>query len=238
MRPTGSSSALFDVGSHIRLWGVAAAGLALDLWSKWWAFENLGPTDVREAIPSVLSFRLSVNTGALFGMGKGMVSVFIVASFVALVFVFYYFASSSRNRKWLHLALSCILAGSLGNLYDRMFVIADQITLPAGSQTDRYLGKIVENDENSEYIKVGVAPYGAPPYRRIRRADVEIQQVGVVRDFMKFHTIAGWDAWPWVFNVADALLVIGVAVLLISLWGERRPVRARVSKAASPEASS
>lgn len=235
---SSSSSALFDVGSHIRLWGLAAAGLALDLWSKWWAFENLGPTDVREAIPSVLSFRLSVNTGALFGMGKGMVPVFIGASFVALVFVFYYFASSCRDRKALHLALSCILAGSLGNLYDRMFVIADQIVLPTESGNDQYLGKIVENDENSEYLKVGVAPYGTPPYRRIRRADAEIRQVGVVRDFMKFHTIAGWEVWPWVFNVADSLLVVGVAILLISLWGEHRPGGSRVSKAASPEASS
>ena len=98
-------AALHDVASHLRLWLAAAAGLALDLWSKSWAFENLAPGDVREAVPFLLSFRLSINSGALFGMGKGLVPVFIIASFVALAFVFYYFATSGRNRRSLHLAL-------------------------------------------------------------------------------------------------------------------------------------
>ena len=227
-------SAIFDIGSHLRLWGLAAAGLAFDLWSKWWVFENLSPTEMREAIPSVLSFRLSV---ALFGMGKGLVPVFIGASFVALAFVFYYFASSGRNRKSLHLALSCILAGSLGNLYDRIFIIADQITISASATHDRYLGKIIEDDESSEYILVGSAPTGKPPYRRIPRANAEITQVGVVRDFLKFHTVAGIDVWPWVFNVADSLLVVGVGVLLISLWVQPKAYGSAESAADPPEPS-
>jgi len=54
---------------------------------------------------------------------------------------------------------------------------------------------------------------------------------GGVRDFIKFlprlptwiPLVGGFDAWPWIFNVADALLVCGVAILLLNLWFTRGP---------------
>ena len=46
---------------------------------------------------------------------------------------------------------------------------------------------------------------------------------GQVRDFIKFvPKIGGYDVWPWVFNIADALLVVGVGILLINLWLDKR----------------
>lgn len=213
---------MFDARAHCRLWGLACAGLILDLWSKSWAFSNLGPSEVREVIPSILSFRRSINPGALFGMGKGLVPVFIVASIAALGFVVYLFACSAAHRKSLHLALAFVLAGSLGNLYDRVFVIADRVSVVGRAPM---IGKIVEDDASKDFIRIGDAPDGANPIR-LPRADTRVSRVGVVRDFLKIEPrIAGYDVWPWVFNVADSLLVVGVTVLMINLWIERRTCR-------------
>lgn len=221
-------SALYDLGAHLRLWLVGAAALALDLWSKSWAFATLEPREVRDAIPHVLTFQRSINPGALFGMGKGMVPLFIVASFVALGFVLYLFRCSGRRQWSLHLALSFVLAGSLGNLYDRTTVIADKVSFKnTASHVDRsFIGKVVEDDGSSEFIEIGAAPDGANPRRFLRRSDVEISQVGVVRDFLKITPqIAGRDIWPWIFNVADSLLVVGVALLMLNFWAERKANR-------------
>jgi len=227
-------SALFDVGAHVRFWTVAIVALAADLWTKQWAFSTLGPGDVRQAIPSVLTFRRSINPGALFGMGSGLVSVFIVASFVALAFVLYMFMGSDRKHRSLHLALSFILAGSMGNLYDRAFIKVDKITLksPAANGSATRYGKIVENDQTSNYIRIGRGIDGGARSERIARVDIkQISKAGVVRDFLKIEPkISGRDIWPWVFNVADSLLVAGVGILMLNLWfgrgTQRQPVEA------------
>ena len=31
-----------------------------------------------------------------------------------------------------------------------------------------------------------------------------------------------FDIWPWVFNIADSLLVFGVALLMLNFWRERK----------------
>lgn len=224
--PTQHRSAILDLGAHARLWVVAALALTLDLWSKSWAFRVLGPTEVREMIPSVLTFRRSLNAGALFGIGQGMVPVFIVASFVALGFVIYLFASSEVHRRSLHVALSFVLAGTLGNLHDRTMITADRVTVRASASAPSwsFIGKLVNDDGQSEYIKIGAGPDGADP-RPFRRGQVDIARVGVVRDFIKIEPkVFGQDIWPWVFNVADSLLVCGVAILMLNFWLERKQV--------------
>jgi lipoprotein signal peptidase len=58
----------------------------------------------------------------------------------------------------------------------------------------------------------------------------------VVRDFIKFKPrIAGRDVWPWVFNVADVALSVGVGILLIHFWMERRRRPAVESASEDPE---
>ena len=55
---------------------------------------------------------------------------------------------------------------------------------------------------------------------------LEIVEYGpqpVVRDFIKFEVkIAGREIYPWIFNVADAMLVVGVGILLMNFWRERK----------------
>ena len=70
-------------------------------------------------IPNVLHLQLTANTGAIFGMGKGSRWIFIVVSIVAVGFIGRVFWRSPAQAKILHTALALILAGALGNLYDR-----------------------------------------------------------------------------------------------------------------------
>jgi lipoprotein signal peptidase len=173
-------------------------------------------------VPGLLLSRQSLNSGALFGSFSGWVGVFIVASVLALAFVLYFFACSHRRQWFMHVGLAFILAGALGNLYDRAFVQADIVTLKGGSQ---HIGLIVSDD--------GANPVVLANYPDRTREEhfppteiAAIDRHGVVRDFLKFKTIAGFDYWPWVFNVADALLVAGVAVLLLTSWREHRAAKA------------
>lgn len=186
-----------------RAWGVLlavlVAGLIADLWSKRIAFETIAgaPVAVRRAdvlsMPSsqinrlipmhepvvvvgkLLELKLVLNPGAVFGIGAGKRWVFVMFTCGAVAFALWVFARwTKRGDWWSHAALGLILAGGLGNLYDRL-------------------------------------------------------SFGCVRDFL--HPLAGvalpfglaWpggdrQAWPYVSNVADALLLVGIAVLMVRLW--------------------
>lgn len=214
---------------------MAVAGIALDLWTKHWAFTRLDPDPMKgyDIITGFLSFRRTLNDGALFGLGKGLWFVFILASVLALGFVWYLFSNSTRDRRSLHIGLALILAGAIGNLYDRSFEKADVIRSDRG----REVGRLVGEDDRFLHL----APYpDTQPVRRIARTkDVTVHRQGVVRDFIKIEikrTIEGKNGkinielWPWVFNIADVFLVVGVGLLLLNFWWERRAAR----EAASP----
>lgn len=190
--------------SWARLLGVFAVGIALDLWSKSWAFANVASTPVeltRERVlddPSfalphhprvqvlpldLLDFTLVLNYGAVFGIGQHRRELFIGFTVLATAAAVILFARGTRARmRMAHISIGLILAGGLGNLYDRM-------------------------------------TYGA------------------VRDFL--HMLPGWqlpygwrwpgnatsDVFPWVFNVADVLLLAGMALFVITSVVEDRCAR-------------
>jgi lipoprotein signal peptidase len=224
------------VGSHVRLWSVVAAGLSLDLWSKQWAFLTMGQHGNIPLIPRVLEFQTMLNKGALFGIGGGLTNLFLLASVAALVLVGWMFAQSSRRRWALHIALGGIVGGALGNMYDRSTVRLIEERVRTEDRRLVYGVKVGEQDGYAllrEY----------PPERensaaiRMRLSDLP-GEVGFVRDFLKIPThLPSWvsrpvfgrpdqELWPWVFNVADSLLVGGVGILAFQLWRERRPPRA------------
>ena len=92
--------------------------------------------------------------------------MFIPVSIAAVGFILFLFWRSSPRAWPLHVALALILAGALGNLYDRVLY--------------------------SE-----------------------------VRDMLRLFPTT--NLYPWVFNLADAALVVGVGVmLLMSVVGELR----------------
>jgi len=150
----------------------AGAGLAADQWTKVAAFERLS-SGVRwdadgsvqvihprtyEALPGWVHFRVTANRGAVFGVGQGRRSLFIGVSIAAVGFMFYMFALSDRNHFY-QIILGMLLAGVLGNLYDRF-------------------------------------------------------HFGYVRDMI--FALPRWpNLFPYIFNVADSMLCVGVGLMIL-----------------------
>lgn len=170
-----------------------AVMLAGDLYLKVWAFDHVAGSPVeltgpgsfipphppRVLVPSVLALKLTLNEGALFGLGQGYAWLFALFSIAAVGIIGYMFATSSRRARWTHVALALVLAGALGNLYDRITVGAVRDML---------------------YLLPGVnLPFGW---------SWGGGQTGL---------------YPWIFNGADVLLVVGLAMLAIRIvFGEKK----------------
>ncbi|MGE0480215.1 MAG: signal peptidase II, partial [Phycisphaerae bacterium] len=204
--------------AHARFWLIAVGGLTLDLWSKDWAFHTLRQGGRQTLIPGVLEFQTMFNPGALFGIGHGLTDLFLIASLLALALVLWMFTQSSARRWGLHIALGGIFAGALGNMYDRMFV---RLVPQKVDGMVRYF------DVREEAGGLALREY-PPDGRGLERLLPEEfrerlpEAYGYVRDFIKIDTtVYGRELWPWVFNVADMLLVGGVAILAIQLLRER-----------------
>lgn len=213
--------------AHVRFWLIVGAGLALDLWSKHWAFHTLRQGGDRQLIPNVLEFHITLNPGALFGLGAGQTTLFVMASVLALGLVMWMFAQCPARRWLTQVALAAILAGALGNMYDRVFV--KLVPFRFGTSANPVV-LFCETRVTAEGDKLRLVEYPPTPESMIaeipaeRAADLH-PEYGYVRDFIKISQkwFGGRDVWPWVFNVADMLLVGGVAVLAIRLLRERHP---------------
>jgi signal peptidase II len=117
----------------LRFAGVCAAGLAVDLLTKVWAFRTLlismtttpegrvhVASDTYRLIPGWLHFDVTVNQGAVFGVGQGQRWLFVAVSVLAVLFLSYLFAVSRKNQWAYQMLLGLLLAGVLGNMYDRV----------------------------------------------------------------------------------------------------------------------
>ena len=172
-------------------------GLAVDLVSKWAAFQYIAktPAQIRftdviaadrlsslipqhepvAAIPGVLDLTLVLNPGAVFGIGAGQRWLFVTfTAFAALFAVWVFLKWTTARDRLAHFAIGMLLAGGLGNLYDRL-------------------------------------------------------RFACVRDFL--HPLPGmklpagirWpngsdEVWPYVSNIADLWLIIGIGLLLVLCW--------------------
>jgi signal peptidase II len=169
----------------------AAIGLGLDQWSKQVAFAKLcsgiewidgkpRAIDARSVpfIPKLADFTVTINQGAVFGIGQGQRALFITVSAAAIVFIGYLFETSGNQRLY-QVLLGMLLAGVLGNLYDRLVF-------------------------------------------------------GYVRDMI--HALPAWpNLFPYIFNVADSLLCVGVALMIVySIFRSPHP---RQEKEQAPEAA-
>jgi signal peptidase II len=114
-----------------RLWTfliLAGSGLLLDLCSKSWVFSSIGyPYShslwTKTWFGGALQFRLttSFNEGALWGVGQGFSLGFAALSILAGTFIVYWlFFRGEASSLWLTISLALIMAGTLGNLYDRL----------------------------------------------------------------------------------------------------------------------
>jgi signal peptidase II len=106
--------------------GIALGGLTFDLVTKAMVFARIGPPTPRlvPLIPHVLELQTTQNFGALWGFAAwvpGSSMIFAGLSVVAAVIICYWlFFLGAASSRVLTIALGLIMAGALGNCYDRL----------------------------------------------------------------------------------------------------------------------
>jgi signal peptidase II len=108
---------------YVLFCGIALAGCAVDLLTKRLAFERLGMPGAEShwLVEDVFGFTTSLNEGALFGIGQGQGVFFSALSLIAALGILYWlFVAGAARDLLLTIALACVTAGILGNLYDRL----------------------------------------------------------------------------------------------------------------------
>jgi signal peptidase II len=107
-------------------WGIALGGAAFDLTTKDRIFARVGPpgSPAEPLVAEILELRTSHNTGALWGMGRTLPHsslIFAALSVLAAVAICYWlFVRGAAVDGRLTAALGLIMAGALGNCYDRL----------------------------------------------------------------------------------------------------------------------
>lgn len=165
-----------SLASALRLVLTAGICLAADLVTKSLAVAHLRGGET-QFLPGWLHFTYVENRGAVFGLGQGRQLLFIGVSAVAIGFVIYLFTRPPR-RWWYDITLGMLLAGIIGNLYDRVFFghVRDMIhALPGFFWGGTW--------------QIPLVNYPPPPDRAY---------------------------FPWVFNIADSLLCVSIAILLVT----------------------
>lgn len=104
------------------LLGVVPAVLALDWVTKRWALEALPPGTSREWLGGLMPLTLAFNKGAAFGLSLGDDSrwFFVPITFVALGLIASLYRQAEEDDLLRIVALALIVAGALGNLWDRV----------------------------------------------------------------------------------------------------------------------
>lgn len=115
------NSALRQLPGYYRLLLTAVLGFALDLYTKHLSVQLLDGGKSSEFLPGYLHFESVSNHGAVFGLGQGYRWIFVVVSIAAIAFVAYLYRRGLR-RWWYDITLGMLLAGILGNLYDRILI--------------------------------------------------------------------------------------------------------------------
>lgn len=101
---------------------IALSGAALDLLTKHLAFHHIGPYDPEvRVIDGFFSFGRTTNPGIIFGKGAAAKPLWLVVSVLAVPAILAIYFSVKKPKWILTIALGMILAGTIGNMYDRVF---------------------------------------------------------------------------------------------------------------------
>ena len=70
----------------------------------------------------VLHFTYATNKGAAFGMLSDSRWIFMTASSIAIVGIFFYLIKYKPQNKWLVVSLAMVAGGGIGNMIDRLYL--------------------------------------------------------------------------------------------------------------------
>ena len=107
---------------NVVTFGIATVfGVVLDILSKWAVFSQLDDFGKVTLIPGFLNILKGENEGVVFGMFPGKTNTFIIFSAVAIIAILCIYIKSNKTSFLSSLALGLILAGAVGNLWDRIW---------------------------------------------------------------------------------------------------------------------
>lgn len=114
----------------------ALGGVIFDIVSKWVVFSKLDEFGKVSLIPGLINILRSKNEGVVFGLFPGKTNAFIVFSIIAIAIIIYIYIKSDKSLFASNFALGLVLAGAIGNLWDRIWYgyVRDFIDLHIGNQ--------------------------------------------------------------------------------------------------------
>lgn len=114
----------------------AMGGVIVDILSKWVVFSKIGEFGKIILIPGLINILRSRNEGVVFGLFPGKTNIFIIFSIIAIAIIIYIYITSDKVLFVSNLALGLILAGAIGNLWDRIWYghVRDFIDLHIGNR--------------------------------------------------------------------------------------------------------
>ena len=108
--------------------GLIVVGVVADLWTKAVMAERLhmdpspgaGPFGREEVIPGFLAWEGTYNEGVTFGLFGGQTNGIMLFTAIATLALIVWLIATRRRSLLLHVGLGMVLAGAIGNLYDRL----------------------------------------------------------------------------------------------------------------------
>ena len=103
-----------------RLWWLVLPGVLLDRITKRATAASLAPHGVKPAIDGVLSWVYTENRGAAFSILSGRSLLLVLMTIVLIAALLIYLLRHPENPTMERAGIWCIIAGGLGNLWDRL----------------------------------------------------------------------------------------------------------------------
>ena len=95
--------------------------IVIDQLAKLAIQQSLALNESKVLIPEFLSLTYSTNTGAIFGMLRGMNTLLILVGLVIVIWLIYYvYAETKSENTSYFFALMLIIGGAISNLIDRI----------------------------------------------------------------------------------------------------------------------
>lgn len=106
--------------NHIKtLLLVSGCVIVLDQLTKFIVISKMAFGSSKSVVKGLLDISYITNSGAAFGLLRGWNPLFIIVTFIAIVFIFLYYRHFKEDL-WMKVALGFLLGGAIGNLIDRI----------------------------------------------------------------------------------------------------------------------